>query len=55
MLFIASFAGAITRQGVFFLYVALAVASIIFFILRVPETRGRSLEETQSELVDDPE
>lgn len=47
--------GAITRQGVFFLYAALAVASIIFFSLRVPETSGRSLEEIQSELVDDTE
>lgn len=35
--------GAITRQGVFFLYAALAVASVIFFSLRVPETSGRSL------------
>lgn len=45
--------GVITRQGVFFLYVTLAVASIIFFSLRVPETSGRSLEEIQSELVDE--
>lgn len=47
--------GAITRQGVFFLYPTLAVASIIFFSLRVPETSGKSLEEIQSELVDDTE
>ena len=47
--------GAITRQGVFFTYAALAVASIIFFSLRVPETSGRSLEEIQSELVDEPD
>ena len=44
---------AITRQGVFYLYAGLAVASLVFFIVKVPETRGRSLEEVQSELVDD--
>jgi Na+/proline symporter len=45
-----SLSGWITRQGVFFLYAALAVLSIVFFALRVPETRGRSLEDIQSEL-----
>ena len=44
---------AITRQGVFFLYAALAVASVVFFSLRIPETRGKSLEEVQAELVPD--
>ncbi|HET6624993.1 MAG TPA: sugar porter family MFS transporter [Nocardioidaceae bacterium] len=43
--------GAITRQGVFFLYAALAVVSIIFFSMRIPETKGRSLEQIQAELV----
>jgi len=42
---------AITRQGVFFLYAALAVVSLVFFARRVPETKGRSLEEIQEELV----
>ncbi len=46
-----SLAGAITRQGVFFLYAALAIASIVFFAMRVPETSGRSLEEIQADLV----
>ena len=41
----------ITRQGVFFLYAAFAVASVAFFAARVPETRGRSLEDIQEELV----
>jgi sugar porter (SP) family MFS transporter len=41
----------ITRQGVFFLYTAFAVASVAFFAARVPETRGRSLEDIQEELV----
>jgi sugar porter (SP) family MFS transporter len=45
--------GAISRQGVFFLYAGLAVLSIIFFSLRVPETKGRSLEDIQADLVDE--
>lgn len=40
----------ITRQGVFYLYTVLALLSLLFFIRRVPETRGRSLEEVQAEL-----
>jgi hypothetical protein len=45
--------GAISRQGVFFLYAGLTVLSIIFFSMRVPETKGRSLEDIQTELVDE--
>lgn len=40
----------ITRQGTFFLYAALSVAALVFFITRVPETADRSLEQIQSEL-----
>jgi sugar porter (SP) family MFS transporter len=40
----------IGRNGVFFLYAALAIASIVFFALRVPETKGRELEEIQEDL-----
>lgn len=40
----------ITRQGVFYLYAVLAAASLVFFIMRVPETRGRTLEEVQKQL-----
>ena len=47
-----SLSNAITRQGVFFLYAALAVVSLVFFAKRVPETKGRSLEDIQDELVD---
>ncbi len=46
-----SLSHAITRQGVFFLYAGLAVLSVIFFLAKVPETRGRSLEEIQEDLV----
>ena len=41
---------AITRQGVFYLYAVVAVASLVFFVAKVPETRGRSLEEVQADL-----
>jgi sugar porter (SP) family MFS transporter len=44
----------ITRQGVFFLYAALAVLSVLFFVAKVPETKGRSLEDIQEELVGAP-
>lgn len=48
-----SLSEAITRQGVFFLYAALAVASVVLFARWVPETKGRSLEEIQNDLVED--
>jgi MFS family permease len=41
---------AITRQGIFYLYAGLAVIAFAFFLLRVPETKGRSLEQIQHEL-----
>jgi len=45
-----SLGSVITRQGVFYLYAGLAVASLFFFIARVPETQDRSLEEVQRQL-----
>jgi sugar porter (SP) family MFS transporter len=45
-----SLSNAITRQGVFFLYAGLAVLSLVFFAVRVPETKGRPLEEIQEDL-----
>jgi len=48
-----SLSDAITRQGVFFLYAALAVASVALFAKWVPETKGRSLEQIQNDLVED--
>ncbi len=41
--------GAITRQGTFLLYAALAAVAVAFFAWRVPETKGRSLEEIQQD------
>jgi sugar porter (SP) family MFS transporter len=43
----------IGRNGIFFLYAGLAVLSIIYFATRVPETKGRSLEDIQDDLTAD--
>ncbi len=43
----------ITAQGVFFLYAGMATISLAFFTWRVPETKNRSLEEIQLDLVGD--
>lgn len=40
-------AGAITRQGIFLVYAVMAAVAVAFFARRVPETKGRSLEEIQ--------
>jgi predicted MFS family arabinose efflux permease len=42
---------AITRQGTFFVYTGIGVLAFLFFLMRVPETKGRSLEDIQSDLV----
>ncbi|HEX2856281.1 MAG TPA: sugar porter family MFS transporter [Propionibacteriaceae bacterium] len=43
----------ITRQGTFFVYTGLAVVAFLFFAFKVPETRDRSLEDIQNDLVGD--
>ncbi len=40
---------ALTRAGVFWIYAAIGVITIGFILWRVPETRGRSLEDIQKE------
>jgi sugar porter (SP) family MFS transporter len=45
-----SLIGAITRPGTFWLYTGLGLVALAFFWRRVPETRGRSLEDIQRDL-----
>jgi len=45
-----SLVGVITRPGTFWLYAGLGVVALLFFAWRVPETKGRSLEEIQRDL-----
>ncbi|MGH3472084.1 MAG: MFS transporter, partial [Nocardioidaceae bacterium] len=45
--------GAITTQGVFYLYAGLAIVAIIFFAVSVPETKDRTLEEIQDDVLAD--
>ena len=40
----------ITKQGTFWLYAFFGICAVIFFATVVPETKGRSLEQIQSEL-----
>jgi sugar porter (SP) family MFS transporter len=48
--FFLTLVGAISREGTFWLYGALGVIALIFFLVRVPETKGRSLEQIEREL-----
>ncbi len=48
--FFLTLVGAISREGTFWLYGGLGVLALIFFLLRVPETKGRSLEQIEHEL-----
>jgi MFS family permease len=38
--------------GTFWLYAAVCVAGFVYILLRLPETRGKTLEEIEKELVD---
>ena len=42
--------GAITKQGTFWLYAFFGVCALVFFVVLVPETKDRSLEQIQTEL-----
>jgi hypothetical protein len=45
-----SLVSAISRAGTFWIYAALGVAALIVFARKVPETKGRSLEDIEDEL-----
>jgi sugar porter (SP) family MFS transporter len=51
--FFLTLTGAITIQGTFWLYAGFGVAAVIFFVLRLPETKDRSLEEISHEVTDE--
>jgi sugar porter (SP) family MFS transporter len=42
--------GAISREGVFWLYGGIGIAAIVFFAKLVPETKDKSLEQIEQEL-----
>ena len=48
--FFLSLVGAISREGTFWLYAGFGLLALVFFAFRVPETKGRSLEEIEEEL-----
>jgi sugar porter (SP) family MFS transporter len=43
----------LTKQGAFWLYAFFGICAVVFFATLVPETKGRSLEEIQSDLGSD--
>jgi sugar porter (SP) family MFS transporter len=43
----------ITKQGTFWLYAFFGICAVIFFVTLVPETKGRSLEQIQTDLGSD--
>jgi hypothetical protein len=48
--FFLTLTGAITTQGTFWLYAGFGVVAVLFFALRLPETKNRSLEEISEEV-----
>ena len=45
-----SLVSAISRPGTFWVYAAIGIAALLFFFWRVPETKGRALEDIEAEL-----
>jgi Sugar (and other) transporter len=48
--FFLTLTSAITKQGTFWLYAGFGILAVIFFAVRVPETKDRSLEQIGREL-----
>lgn len=48
--FFLTLTGAITKEGTFWLYGAFGVAALVFFVVKLPETKDRSLEEISEDV-----
>jgi sugar porter (SP) family MFS transporter len=48
--FFLSLTSAITKQGAFWLYAGFGVLALVYFAVRVPETKDRSLEQIERDL-----
>ncbi|HET6815813.1 MAG TPA: sugar porter family MFS transporter [Mycobacteriales bacterium] len=49
--FFLSFVGWVGKPGTFWIYAGLGAAAVAFFWWRVPETKGRSLEDVEREVI----
>ena len=44
---------ALGTAGTFWIYTAICAAGLVFFLFRMPETKGKSLEQLEKEMVND--
>jgi major inositol transporter-like SP family MFS transporter len=51
--FFLTLTGAISIEGTFWLFAGFGVAALVFFVVRLPETKNRSLEEISDEATDE--
>lgn len=44
---------ALGTAGTFWIYTAICAAGLVFFLFRMPETKGKSLEQLEKEMVNE--